>query len=219
MKAKMVLAVAALGLGASAASGADLWNQAPDLTQNGFFNSISGAPPFGVTQYVVGDVTVPAGGWNVDSITMYFGNVETGGSWETAVTQGRLYIHPKTGSLPTVSPGGALIPMSAVSLFDTSTSQAYYAVTAGGLSQVLAAGDYWIGITPAAPGGFFGPEIGLSSSSVVGMTSASFDAGFPAWTGLTTDAAIRVTGTIVPAPAGLALLAVGGLAASRRRRA
>lgn len=219
MKAKTVLAVAALALGASMASADVLWNQAPDLAQNGFYNSISGAPPFGVTAYVVGDITVPAGGWNVDSITMYFGDIESGGSWQTSVTQGRLYIQPKTGSLPTAAPSGALIPMSATSLFDNTYQQAYYAVTASGLAQVLAAGDYWIGITPAAPGGFFGPEIGLSSSGVLGSTSADYDAGFPSWAALTTDAAITVNGTAVPAPAGLALLAVGGLAASRRRRA
>lgn len=219
MKKCVAAMLMVMGAGASMASADVLWDQSAfDWNAPAFFNSISGAPPFGVTAYAVADVHVPAGGWTVNSVTMYFSDIESGGSWETAVTQGRLYIQPKTGSSPTVAPGGSLIPMSAVSLFDNTVQQSYYAVTASGLNNILAPGDYWIGITPAAPGGFFGPELGMPTAGIIGSQSSVFDVGFLSWSGVGSDAAILVNGT-VPAPASLGLLGMGALCVARRRRA
>jgi len=206
---------ALLAAGCASVAHADiLWDQsAHDPLGAGFWNTISGDPPFGITGYTVADVTVPAGGWTINSVTMYFSNLDSFGGWENDVTEGRLYIQPKSGALPTVLPGGPLIPMSALSL------GASYAVTASGLSNVLAAGEYWIGITPAAPSGFFGPELGLATTgAVIGDPSATYDLSAPPWAAPNgADAAILVQG--VPAPASAAVLGLGGLLISRRRRA
>lgn len=217
MRQRMVVA-ALIAAGCASVSNADvLWDQsALDWNAGGFYNSISGSFPFGATVYTVADVTVPAGGWTVDSVTMYFSQINS--DWVTDVSQGRLYIQPKTGALPTALPGGSLVPMSAVSLFDNTVQQSYYAITASGLNSVLAPGEYWIGITPAAPGGPFGPELGIASAAPTGAPSASFDIGFPGWQGVGVDAAILINGSI-PAPGTVAALGLAGLFAARRRRA
>lgn len=213
-KALSILMVAAAG---SVASADVLWDQSQlNWAADGFFNSISGAPPFGTTAYAMNDITVPAGGWTVDSVTVYFSRILS--NWDSEITEGRLYVQPKTGGAPTVLPGGGLIPMSAVSLFDAAVQQSYYEVTASGLNLNLAPGDYWIGITPVAPGGPFGPETGITSASSIGDVTtvyyAGFGGGFIAHSG---DAAMKITG--VPAPAGVAVAGLAGLFAARRRRA
>lgn len=212
MTNRFVLCAAAVVMGvAGAANAVNLWDQsAINPSSAGFFNEINGSPPFGMTAYTVADVTVPATGWTINSITMYWSNL--GSFWPASVT-GRLYLQPKTGSVPTVVPGGSLIPMSVVDFGD------HFSVTASGLSNVLTPGDYWIGITP---GGGVGGELCLQSQSpAYGSPSATY--GFPsaAWTGNpggVGDVAILVTGTPTPAPSGLALLGVGGMLAARRRR-
>lgn len=213
-----VLAAAVLLAGCAAtASAGILWDQsALNWNGNGFINTISGTPPFGATAYAASDVTVPAGGWTVNSVSMYFTCFDF--NWDTVGgTTGRLYIQPKTGSMPTVLPGGSLIPMSVEILNDPSVGQAYYKVTASGLSNVLTAGDWWIGITPVAPSGFFGPEIGLSTAPTVGNNTSAYDVSTSAWVDTTVDGAILVQG--VPSPAGLSVLGLGGLLCARRRRA
>ncbi len=215
---KKVLALVALAGCASLASADTLWDQQPSFNVNGVVNAIAGNPPFGVTAYTVGDVQVGAGGWTIDSITMYWSRITS--NWENDVTQARLYVQPKTGAVPTVLPGGALMPVSVVSLFDDVAQQSYYAVTMSGLNINLNAGDYWIGITPAAPGGPFGPELGMGTASPFGVVSQTYDAGgFPApgWFNYSdVDAALTVTG--IPAPATGALLLAGLAGMARRRR-
>lgn len=213
-KALCIMMVAAAG---SVASADVLWDQsALNWAADGFYNSISGAPPFGSTAYAMNDITVPAGGWTVDSVSVYFSRILS--SWDTEITEGRLYVQSKTSSIPTVLPGGGLIPMSAVGLFDDSVQQSYYEVTASGLNLNLAPGDYWIGITPVAPGGPFGPELGLSAASSVGDVTTVWYAGFGGgFIQHSADAAMKVQG--VPAPAGVAVAGLAGLFAARRRRA
>jgi MYXO-CTERM domain-containing protein len=223
------LVIAALGAAfvAASANAAVLWDQsALNWPGNAYPNSISGAPPFGSTSYTVCDVTVGGGGWTVDSVSMYFGRILS--NWDIDVTQGRLNVFAKTGGMPgatDIPSTGALVPMTAVSFFDDTVQQAYYKVTAAGLNLNLAPGEYWIGITPVAPGGFFGPELGLAAASTVGDYSPYWspftDFGLPpaeTWTNYSgnQDAAIQITG--VPSPAGLSLLGLAGLAAARRRR-
>jgi len=214
---KIVLA-AALALGASVASADTLWHQAPDFASNGVVNAIAGAPPFGVTAYTVADVHIGAGGATVDSITMYWSRILS--DWVSDVNQGRVYVHAKTGAVPTALPGGPLMAMTVTEFFDPVFQQAGYAVTVSGLNLSLTEGDYWMGITPVAPGGPFGPELGMGSASSYGDQSMTYDAGgfpSPGWFNYSNvDAAITVTG--VPAPATAGLLGLGLVAAGRRRR-
>ena len=91
-----------------------------------------------------------------------------------------------------------LVPMSGVLVGD------HFEVTASGLGLFLAPGDYWLGITPIAPGGMWGPEVQTSAATLIGNETVSYDPyGTPVmWfvnrPGL--DAAMVVQGTVGGSP-------------------
>lgn len=197
MKLVTTLAAAALAI-ATAVPAETLWDQSNyDLFGAGFFNSVSGSPPLGITNYAVSDVTVDGSGWRVESISTFYGLIDP--NWGIAISEGYLLVYPKTGPLPVDGAddplAAALVPMTG------SDIGGVWQVTASGLSLDLAPGDYWIGITPVAPGGFFGPEIHMSSLTFLGAETASWDPyafpGPPAWFHFNpgVDAAIRIDGT------------------------
>jgi hypothetical protein len=180
-------------------AGADvLWDQSNyDTLGAGFFDSVSGSPPFGLTTYTVGDITVGGSGWHVDKITTYYTRIDP--NWGIGITQGYLNLFPKTGSLPV---DGADDPTAGTPVALTSTSfDDRFEISAAGLNLELAPGEYWIGITPVAPSGFFGPEIHMSSLTFLGDASASYDPfafpGPPAWFLFNpgVDAAMLIEGT------------------------
>ncbi len=215
-----------IGVGAASASADVLWDQsAYDAGAPGFFNTVSGGPPFGQTVYTVNDVTVgDPEGWEVDSITIFVNSL---GGGITAASSGVLHVFsgsdplPGVGDDPTASPSVAI----SVALVDAPTDT--YSITASGLDLDLAAGDYWIGITPIAPAGPFGSAIHLSATSLVGDASASYDAfpfpappGGPAWFNFNpgVDASLLIEGAVAPAPGALGALCIAGLTLTRRRR-
>ena len=214
----LLCAGAVFGAGASAASAAVLWDQSAfDLGAPGFFDSVSGAPPFGLTVHAVNDVVVGPGGWTVDTIETYFGSIDA--TWGTAISSGHLHVFPKTGALPDAihdPTASATVPMSATHMGD------HWVVSATGLGVALAPGEYWIGITPIAPGGAFGPEPHLAAAGAIGDATASWDLGAfpgpPSWFNFNpgADAAIKISG--VPTPGAATLLGVGALFGARRRR-
>lgn len=163
----------------------------------GYFDSESGEPPFGVTVHGVNDISVGGDGWTVDSITTYYSFLDPG--WGTAITQAYLHVFPKTGPLPI---DGANDPtMSPLVSASSVPGAGIWIVSASGLALDLAPGEYWIGITPIAPSGPFGPEIHLSSHTFIGDETASYDPfGFPAPTWFhfnpDLDAAMKIEGTI-----------------------
>ena len=96
-KATIVL-LAAVAI-SSVASADVLWDQSDyDLTVPGFFNSVSGSPPFGLTHHAVSDITVGEGGWYVNKISAYFGAADP--MWGDGITEGHLHVYAKTGPLP-----------------------------------------------------------------------------------------------------------------------
>jgi hypothetical protein len=193
-----MLVLLCVGLIAPAASADVLWDQSDfDAFGPGFFNSDSGAPPFGMTNFAVNDVTVECG-WNVQSITIYFSALDM--AWGEGIVEGYLHVFPKLGPLPidgtddpTASPS---VPMSGVLNVD------HWVVTAANLNLDLTPGEYWIGITPVAPSGPFGPEIHLAALGYTGVPTASYDPyafpGPPAWFNFNpdVDASILIEGTI-----------------------
>jgi hypothetical protein len=196
MKSKATLLTAILSLIlATAASAEVLWDQSDyDPFGAAYFNSVSGSPPFGSTTYAVSDVTVD-GGWHVESITTYFSALDV--TWGTAIFEGHVHVFPKTAALPDAGDDPALsmvVPMSGVLVGD------HWEVTASGLSIDLDTGEYWIGLTPVAPSGPFGPELHLGAIAAVGDATAAIDpAGFiyPAtWSAPNpaTDASILIEG-------------------------
>jgi hypothetical protein len=197
----LLVATCAILLLAPLAGAEVLWDQSDfDEFGPGFFNSVSGGPPFGLTVHAVNDVTVGGPGWVVDSITTYYSALDP--SWGLAITEGRLHVFPKTGPLPTQNDDPTASPTVAMSGTDAG---GHLRVTASGLNLALMPGEYWIGITPVAPSGPFGPEIHLSALALVGDDTASYDEfafpGPPAWFNFNpgVDASILIEGTF-PVP-------------------
>ncbi len=182
MKRTMIILMA-LVLMAGAANAQDiLWDQTAGYEgwQQGFFNLQAGAPPFGMTTFTVNDIVVPAGGWTVDSIKVYYDGFNPG--WAGAITAGYLFLEPKTGSVPTSIPAGGFdTPMTCVDL-----GNGFLEVQASTLALVLNEGEYWIGITPATPNA---DNIHVSVAAV-GDDSPSYDTGgfpVPMWAAWSPD--------------------------------
>ncbi|MDH4036223.1 MAG: hypothetical protein OEX18_00205 [Candidatus Krumholzibacteria bacterium] len=195
------LALVALVAVAPIANATTIWDQSTfDPLGAGFFNTISGGPPFGMTVYTVADVTL-TGQCVVDCVTMYYSALDPG--WGGAISQGVVNVFPRTGALPidgTDNPTvGAVVPMTATLM--SGAGGEYFALTACGLNINLPAGDYWISITPNAPSGPGGGELALGSTTYLGVDPASYDQyafpGPPAWfvfnPGL--DIAIKIEGS------------------------
>jgi hypothetical protein len=193
------LAVLSAVLVAPMAAADVLWDQSDfDPFGPGFFNSESGGPPFGITMHAVNHITITGDAWDIDSITTFYSNLDP--AWGTGIVTGYLHVFTKSGPLPidgvddpTASP---LVAMSAALQMD------HWTVTASGLDLKLAPGEYWIGITPVAPSGPFGPEIHLASLTLVGDATASYDPfafpGPPAWFNFNpgVDASILIEGMV-----------------------
>lgn len=181
---------------ATSASAQVLWDQSEfDAFGPGFFNSESGSPPFGSTQHTVSDVNAP-GAWHMTRITIYFSALDP--AFADGIFQGYLHVWPKVGPMPGEDPTASPLINLATNVVPGPNGEIIEVSTVG-LDMNIAAGDYWIGITPIAPAPF-GPEIHQGATSVYGDASPSFDAfGFPApmWVNFTpgVDAAILIEGS------------------------
>jgi MYXO-CTERM domain-containing protein len=234
LEKQYVLIFLSAGAMAGAARADVLWDQSAHGTStihNEAPATASGFSP-SVKYYGLSDVTVPAGGWTIDSITIYCAaNVWTA---DGVVTQGVLNFFPKSSALP----GSANDPRPSPTGLGTTVSVTQTllggvnTITASGLSSVLAAGDWWVGLTPIGPGSTGDAQ--FVANSFVGAPQAAtkinpggswggawFDDG-ATFNGANpianADGAILITGTSVPAPASLGLLGLGGLVTLRRRR-
>lgn len=193
---QFTVVLVALAYLASSAAAVTLWDQSDaDPFGAGFFNSISGAPPMGITVYAVSDVSVD-NVWMVNEIVQYYSAIDQ--FWGLGIFQGVLTIVPKMGSLPVDDPAtGIMIPMSGAVFTPPGFIDPVTVVKASGLSIMLQPGEYWIGITPDAPAGFFGPEIQLSVAAPYGDPTASWDMGMPGWAATNgADATLIVNGEI-----------------------
>ena len=173
---KIVLALAAMLVASSSASAMVLWDQSV-ITPAGAAIPNSNSPGFGgFVAHSVNDVTVPASGWHVTKISEWYGFFNS--SW-TGITQGFIYVQPKTGGLPTIAPVAVQSPMSAA--LDPAQSallgQSVLKVSAN-VNLNLSAGDYWIGITPSASAGINGANLQWPSAQV-GDAVATYQSG--AW--------------------------------------
>jgi hypothetical protein len=160
-----------------------LWDQSDyDLFGGGFFNSVSGGPPFGVTMFAVSDVTVTGAPWHVETINTFYSVVSP--TWGDAISEGHVHVFPKVGPLP-IDATDVPTASPLVSMTGTLITGGVCQVQATGLNIDLAPGEYWIGITPIAPSGPFGPEIQMSSHTLIGVDTAVYDLyafpGPPAW--------------------------------------
>jgi hypothetical protein len=176
----------------SLASADVLWDQSTfDPWGAGFFNSESGEPPFGITMHAVNDVTVDGGGWVINTITTYYSGLDF--AWGYGIFEGYLHVYPISDVYPVEDPTlDTVVPMTGTWGGD------HWIVKAEGLSLNLTPGSYWVGITPIAPGGMWGPEIHLSTDTLVGADTAVYDPfGMPpAWFSFNpgVDASILIEG-------------------------
>ena len=164
--------VIAMSMASLASAQAVLWDQTEgyESWSMGFFNNIAGGPPFGSTTYTCNDIVVPEGGWDINTVKVYFDGFNPG--WAGGVVEAVLYIEPKEGSLPMGDPStGATVPV-----VTTLLGNGFLEVAAMGLSEELTSGEYWIGLTPITPNS---DNIHVSVVAV-GDDSPSYDAfGFP----------------------------------------
>jgi len=229
MNRSLLMSAAALLTLAGAAQADILWNQLPaydSQTLPAFPDRVTGSDAI----FAVSDVTVPAGGWTIQSVSTYFSDL----SFNPTVTSAVLNIFPKTGAVPTAandprpSPTGQgtlTVPVDVRSI-GGATQQPVMIITADGLNINLSPGDYWIGLTPTLNSGPFGSDLHWPALSIIGSQSAArgYDqfGGFP-WTSVGAlagppnfDLALTVTG--IPTPSSIALLGLAGLMTARRRR-
>lgn len=191
------LLVVALTTLAAVASADVLWDQST-IDPAGPAIVGSNSPGFGgFVAHTVNDVTVPAEGWHVTSITQYYGGFNY--SW-TNLSQGYVNIKPKTGALPTGGVSAVQVPMSCVISGDLD-GQPIFAVTAA-LNLDLVPGEYWVGLTPSAPAGIDGADL-MWATAQVGAPVATYMAPGP-WDNFYGgyDSTFRVDGyTNAPVPA------------------
>jgi hypothetical protein len=172
------------------------------------------------SSYMVMDVV--STGWTVQSVSAYF--TLGSGNW-AGVTQARLNLFAKTGSLPGAGDdptAGSTVAVSLTNLGDT------WEITASGLNIDVPAGDYWIGLSPLTNFGAQGQEF-HRAAPIIGEDTAwrNPGGGFALgtqwqttaalgtdWIGVY-DGAFKVEG--IPAPGALALLGLAGLIGRRRR--
>ncbi len=225
MRTRTALSALSLLSLASMASASTLWDQSainfnsPISMANWTTTGFGQTEAFGMT-----DISVPAGGWTVQSITVYMGTYAF-----STPSQAVFNLFPKTGSLPTaannprrIANGGSGVNVAATSTY---LSGDVLAVTST-MSVNIPAGDWWISLTPK-----FGsngdvanqwPAASLYGNSQAVRFAAPLDATWSDNAALlgegATDGAILIEGIATPAPSSLALLGLGGLIAGRRRR-
>ena len=171
-KTMMTVLIIAMSLASVASAQIVLWDQTAGYEgwSQGFFNMIAGGPPMGSTTYTVNDIVVPAGGWDVTTMRVYYDGFDQG--WAGTVTSAVLYLEPKTGSTPTGDPSTG----TTVAVTTTILGNGFMEVAATGLDMNIAEGEYWIGLTPYAPNS----NNFHVSVAAVGDDSPSYDAyGFP----------------------------------------
>lgn len=213
------------GGGSLTAPRAVLWNQA--IVDNSYAIVDQEFGDFGAySTYLVDDFTTGGQTWNVSGITTYY--TKGFGLWGSGISTGSLNFYAKGGSLPG---GGDAAPEHEVAVTVTDIG-GYWMVQADtsaiGEMQGIN-GDFWVGLTPHADFGSWGQEFhvgfqGTGDHAAMRNPGGGFGFSSTDWQRdivggqNMNEMAFVVTGDVVPAPASLALVGIGGLAATRRRR-
>lgn len=176
---------------------------------------------------MVDDISTGGQTWNLTSLTTFY--TKGSGAWDTSITTAQLTFFSKSGSSPTGADQVFTTGVN-VTMIDLGNAWAMRADLSGvGMVQGLN-GDFWIGLTPNADFGVYGQEFHLISNVATNGANAHLrnpggDFGFgtdwvtgAALNSRDSDMLMAIEGNVVPAPAALAVLGLGGLVAGRRRR-
>ena len=149
--------------------------------------------------YLVADVNIPDPGFTLTSVSSYLFSID---AW-AGVTIARLHLFPKVGNLPDNITDDPSASMVVTVSYDPQTG----ILSTVGLNVDVAAGDYWIGLTPIASFGEFGNNFHVGGVDVNGDADAYRNPGgafgFPdgtdwgeiqSWAFKMTDIALTVEG-------------------------
>jgi hypothetical protein len=194
---RIAVAFGMLLLGLATAASADvLWDQsaisfspsAPGII-NGKFSGFNGG-----TDYSVNDVSVPAQGWTITTITEYFSDWE-GVNMQTKAPTGNLIVMPKVGSMPSGIPTTTTVNLNWVDTVQN--GQGVYVMTAAIANLPLSPGDYWITVSYLAPADPFNgnnlqwPALNHSGADVATFNGTTWSNLYPGY-----DAAFKIEGTL-----------------------
>ncbi len=222
-----IAAFVVLALSGSVAS-AQLWNNGPAVDGSGLSvidagGTLLGAGHQAALGNTVADDFSAGAAWNVTGLSFFAYQTGassaftfTGASWQITSAHGDAI--SLAGSA--VADGG-LVGYRVSSTTLTDRSRAIFRVDITGLNVNLPAGSYVVrwGLTGTLASGPWAPYIpgsrgfGNSQQSLAGGAYAGL-----LDNGLGVELPFIINGTVVPAPASLALVGLGGLVARRRRR-
>ena len=222
----ITLGAMVLAASLTASAGADMLYDATQLNSAGgvYANTYYSDNPTN-SDFVVDDIEVPAGGWTIDTLSVYDGLLLGG---DLTATQAYLVLFPK--SLGAVDPMNHTTLVSVTQTPETFTDpnsipsvRTTQRFDASGLNLVLAPGEYWIGLTPILTGS--NPFGAWSSHTNHGDQPMQYAVMHQTWfplagggfTNWGPDMMMRIQGTPVPEPTTLALLLLA-LPLCRRRR-
>ncbi len=240
-------AAACMAGSAMAGSGGLLWDNGPLVTNPGAGFDGADVSAISPGQTTLGgnfnqpsfsradNFTVSGGGWNISSMT-FFG-YQTNGGIPSTITG--LYAQIWSGD---PASGGSVvwgdmttnimsftgwtgIYRTAADAFDN-TQRPIMNIMADGLDVTLADGDYWVefAATGSAASGPWVPLVSSPDAAIIGnsliysVADATWATALDGGNNEGYELPFIINGTVVPAPAAIALLGLAGLAGSRRRR-
>lgn len=194
-----------------------LWDNGDTDGTNGYSQATSGV--FGAYRATVDDFVVSdAAGWRLNSFS-------TLGLWTSGAagigTGYNLWFHADNSG----APGSVVATANVTSYAEARTGRTWFsrpevAIDVTFDDVILAQGTYWVQMQVIGPENHFQMVRSQVTGSEMWINYADFGGLMPgsAVFGAAADAAYSLGGEVVPAPASLALLGLGGLAAARRRR-
>jgi hypothetical protein len=194
---KLLLIIATLTLSVSVAGAGVLWDQsAIDPSGNSYMDSYSIGPWGDVIVYGASDFNLDVDA-TITSVTTYY---SANGEWAEGTYDALLDIYEKTGPTPVTGVDDPLTTGTTISVTLTDMGDGSMALNASGLHIDLAAGQYWIMMSPTVPDGPGFREFHLAAETTVLDYSAWIEFGgwLPgSWTPQTMDGTLLIEGDFV----------------------
>jgi len=171
---KLLLVLAAMTLMVSAANASILWDQTTmDAEPDSYMDSYSIGPWGDVIVYGASDFNIDVEA-TITSVTTYYTD---SGEWTPGDYVALFDIYEKTGPTPVTPDDDPLTTGVEVPVTLTSMGDGTMALTATGLNVSLAAGQYWIMLSPTVPDGPGFREFHLVTNNPWGDNSAWIEFG------------------------------------------